>query len=221
MPSDTFTKTGRDVADMVKRQFGDPDGRQITDADILNWINAAQQDIVSQNPILKETLETSVIAGQDVYRYPAQMVQYIEAIHFKGVPLESYSFQEAQAYILQTLPEDGTMPEAPRPTIWYERDGDIYLFPTPSISETNVLRMFYVRQPEEIEVIADTLSVPDRYFQRVIDLVLARAYQLDENWEAAKYKQAEFITGMDMLANREGTSSTNTFPTITVRIEDL
>lgn len=221
MPVETFTKTGRNVADMVKRQFGDPDGRQITDNDILTWINAAQQDIVSQNPILKETLETSVIAGQDIYRYPAQMVQYIEAIHFKGVPLEAYTFQEAQAYILRDLPENGDIPEGVRPLIWYERDGDIYLYPTPSATEENVLRMFYVRRPADLTIIADDLAVPDRYFQRVVDLVLARAYQLDENWEAAKYKQAEYITGMDMLANQENVTNTNTYPSVTVRIEDL
>lgn len=220
MPVETFTKTGRNVADMVKRQFGDPDGRQITDNDILNWINAAQQDIVSQNPILKETLETSVNAGQNIYRYPAQMVQYIEAIHFKGVPLEPYSFQEAQAYILTQLTGTGEAPESERPSIWYERDGDIYLYPTPSASEENVLRMFYVRHPEDLPNLTTVLSVPDRYFQRVIDLVLARAYQLDENWEAAKYKQAEFFTGMDMLAGQENVTNTSTYPTITIRIED-
>jgi hypothetical protein len=51
--------------------------------------------------------------------------------------------------------------------------------------------------------------------------VLAHAYQLDENWEAARYKQAEYFNGMETLANQENVSKTNTYSAITVRIEDL
>ena len=35
MPAETYTRTGSDVSAYVKRQFGDADGRQITDNDIL------------------------------------------------------------------------------------------------------------------------------------------------------------------------------------------
>lgn len=219
MPAEIFTKTGQEVAEKVKRQFGDPDGRQINDFDILGWINLAQQDIVSQNPILKEQVQTNVIKGQDLYTYPSQDVQYIEALHYDGIPLESYSFQEAQSYILSHLPEAGA-PEG-IPQIWYERAGDVYIFPKPNKNITNGLRLYYVRQPEELSVLTDPLGVPDRYFQRVVDLVLARAYQLDENWEAASYKQQEFVNAMNLIENQENHVNTNTYQGIYVRIEDL
>jgi hypothetical protein len=219
MPAEIFTRTGTQVADTVKRQFGDPDGRQINDFDILGWINLAQQDIVSQNPLLKETVQTNVIQGQDLYTYPTQNIQYIEALHYDSVPLEPYSFQEAQSYILSHLPESGS-PEGV-PTIWYERAGEVYIFPKPNKNITNGLRMYYVKQPEDLALLTDTLSVPDRYFQRVVDLVLTRAYQLDENWEAASYKQQEYVNAMNLLENQENVVQMNTYPSVTVRIEDL
>lgn len=219
MPAEIYTYTGQQVADNVKRQFGDPDGRQINDFDILGWINQAQQDIVSQNPLLKETVQTNVFKGQDLYTYPSQDVQYIEALHYDGVPLEPYSFQEAQNYILSHLPESGA-PEG-IPTIWYERAGDVYIFPKPNKNITNGLRLYYVRQPENLSSLANVLSVPDRYFQRVVDLVLARAYQLDENWEAASYKQQEFANAMNMMENQENVVQMNTYPSCSIRIEDL
>jgi hypothetical protein len=219
MPAEIFTRTGTQVADKVKRQFGDPDGRQINDFDILGWINLAQQDIVSQNPLLKETVQTNVVRGQDLYTYPTENIQYIEALHYDSVPLEPYSFQEAQAYILSHLPESGS-PEG-TPTIWYERAGQVYIFPKPNTNITNGLRMYYVKQPEDLVLLTDTLSVPDRYFQRVVDLVLARAYQLDENWEAASYKQQEYVNAMNLLENQENVVQMNTYPSVTVRIEDL
>jgi len=52
-------------------------------------------------------------------------------------------------------------------------------------------------------------------------LVLARAYQLDENWEAAQYKQAEYVNAMNLLANQENATQVNSYPTNTARIEDL
>lgn len=220
MPAEIFTRTGSEVAERVKRQFGDPDGRQITDYDILLWINTSQQDIISQNPILKDTATTNVVSGQDLYTYPDDRVQYIEALHYDGTPLQYYSFQEAQTYILSTIPE-GEQIESVKPQIWYERAGNIYLYPKPKENIADGLRLFFVKQPADLESLAETLSVPDRYFQRVIDLVLARAYQLDENWEAAQYKQQEYVNAMGLLANQENVVQANTYPTITTRIEDL
>lgn len=222
MAAELYTKTGNDVAQSVKRQFGDPDGRQITDNDILEWINHVQQDIVNINPLLKETAVTNVVAGQDIYEYPTERVQYIEAIHYDGVPLEAYSFQEAELYILGREKDlDMLYREGYKPKIWYERMGTVYLYPKPDKSITNGLRMFYTKQPEELATLASSLSIPDRYFPRLVEHVLAHAYQLDENWEAARYKQAEYFNGMETLANQENVSKTNTYSAITVRIEDL
>ena len=219
MPAEIFTRTGTEVANAVKRQFGDPDGRQITNDDILNWINSAQQDIISQNPILKDSAQTNVVSGQDIYTYPSESIQYIEALHYDGVPLEYYTFQEAQTYILSN--PDADIVQDVKPSIWYERAGNIYLFPKPLENVTNGLRLFFVRQPANLATLSATLSVPDKYFQRVIDLVLARAYQLDENWEAAQYKQAEYVNAMNLLANQENVTQVNSYSTNTARIEDL
>jgi hypothetical protein len=222
MAAELYTKTGLDVAANVKRQFGDPDGRQITDGDILEWINHVQQDIVNINPILKETAVTNVVKDQDLYEYPAQRIQYIEGIHYDGVPLEAYSFQEAELYILgREKSMDILATVDKKPKIWYERLGSVYLYPKPDESITNGLRMFYSAQPEELTTLSSLLSIPDRYFPRLVEHVLAHAYQLDENWEAARYKQAEYFNGMETLANQENVSQTNTYGSITVRIEDL
>ena len=159
MPAEIFTRTGTEVANSVKRQFGDPDGRQITNDDILNWINSAQQDIISQNPILKDSAQTNVVSGQDIYTYPSESIQYIEALHYDGVPLEHYTFQEAQTYILSN--PDADIVQDVKPSIWYERAGNIYLFPKPLENVTNGLRLFFVRQPANLASLGNTLSVPD------------------------------------------------------------
>lgn len=221
MPAETYTRTGADVSAYVKRQFGDSDGRQITDNDILDWINIAQQEIVSQNAIMRESITSDVTAGQDVYTYPAQLIQYIESLHYDGRPLEGLSWQEAQEYILQHKLPEGQIAASGVPTIWYERAGQITLWPKPQASVDDGLKLYYQARPADLASLAETLKVPDRYYQRVVDSVLSRAYQLDENWEAAQFKAQEFYTGMNMLAQQERVTSTNLYRGPTVREEDL
>jgi hypothetical protein len=216
MPAEIFSRDGNDVALAVKRTFGDLDARQITDADILDWINLAQQEIVSQNPILKGSLENVTTIGQDTYQYPTERIQYIESIHLDGKPLEGYSFQEAERYIMAITGDDAKASQTPQ--VWYERDGQIFLYPVPA--EVQTIRMFFVERPADLTSLSSPLGVPDRYYQRVLDLVLTRAYQLDGNWEAAQYKQSEFFNGMNLLANQENVQRLTVYPTITVREED-
>jgi hypothetical protein len=217
MPGEIFTRTGLDVAEYVKRQFGDIDGRQVTDADILGWINTVQNEIVSQNPILKDALDNATAAGQDAYVYPSELVQYIESVHIEGKPLDSLTFQEAERYILEHTGDDNRASRVPE--VWYERNGTIYLYPVPDAAYS--LRLFFQRRPADLAALSEPLEVPDRYFQRVVDGVLARAYQLDGDWEAAQYKSTEFYNGMTLLANQENVPRTTVYPTITVREEDL
>jgi hypothetical protein len=223
MPAEIFSKTGTDVANSVKRQFGDPDGRQIVDADILEWVNQAQQEIITLNGVLKQTAQTNIVAQQDIYEYDSERIQYIEGIHYDGVPLEPYTFQEAEAYILRYKWDSEMITQGTdvKPLIWYERAGVVYLYPKPQENITNGLRMFFSEQPTELTQLSDLLATPDRYYPRVLELVLARAYQLDENWEAAKYKQSEYFNGMESLANQENVAKTSTYSSVTVRVEDL
>lgn len=213
------TKRGTDVATEVKRLFGDEDGVQITDADILKWINGAQRKIVSLNPILQRSLVRDTVAGQASYLFPSDRVQYVQSISYKGIPLQPYSYQEAQAYILSDgLPQ---VASGAIPTIWWPWAQAIYLWPIPDKAAVGGLTMDYVADPEDLTVIADPLSVPDRYFDAVIEQVMMKAHILDENWDAAGFAKGMFGESLSQLSEQENKIRINTYPTITVRAEDL
>ncbi len=61
------TYTGTDVATDIKRIFGDEAGVQITDSDIIRWIDVGQLEILKNTQILKATSTSDLIAGQVVY----------------------------------------------------------------------------------------------------------------------------------------------------------
>lgn len=216
--SELTTRTGQDVAVEVKRLFGDEDAVQIADADIVRWINAAQQQIVSVNPILQKTLLRDVIAGQKDYTFPADRVQYIQSISYNGVPLEAYTYAEAQAHIL-SYEDAATIPGTP--VLWYQWAQIITLFPVPEAAIEDGLRMDYVAIPENLSVINDPLSVPDRYFEAVVAYVLQKAHQVEDNYDGANYVKNQFQENLAALSEQENRTSLRQYTTITVRPEDL
>jgi len=213
------TKTGSDVAAEVKRLFGDEDGVQIVDTDLVKWINGAQRKIVSLNPILQRSLVRDSIAGQSSYEFPTDRVQYVQSISYKGIPLQAYTYQEAQAQILADGPPE--VGNGGTPIIWWSWAQAIYLWPIPDTAEVGGLTMDYVAIPEDLVAISDMLSVPDRYFDAIVEQVMMKAHILDENWDAAGFAKGMFGESLSQLSEQENRVRINTYPTITVRPEDL
>ena len=78
------------------------------------------------------------------------------------------------------------------------------------------MSIFYVAAPAEITSLSDMLGLPDRYYQAMLDLVLARAYEMDENFDAVVLKQQQADNSLTSFVNEEHTSQHRTFGTIQV-----
>lgn len=214
--SELTTKTGTDVANEVKRLFGDPDGVQVTDDDILRWVNSAQRRIVATNPILQKRVKRNVVAGQADYAFDADRVQYIQSLLYKDIPLDGLSYTEAQEYILNHLGEaEG------EPLLWYQWAQTITLWPVPTSSVTNGLTLDYVAIPEELSTLAGVLSVPDRYFEAIVEQVMMNAHLLDEDYDAANFARSRFSESLSTLSEQENRMPLRSYPTLTVLPEDL
>lgn len=212
------TKTGSDAAVEIKRIFGDEDGIEITDADIIRWINSGQRSIVAVNPILQRTITHDIVAGQADYTFPADRVQYIQALYYNGMPLEAYSYPEAQEHIMSADPDETTTGE---PLLWFQWAQTITLFPKPEKAVPNGLRMDYVAIPVELMSITDALSLPDRYFDAIINFCLQKAHQVEENFDGAGYVKSIYTETLAQLSEQENKVSLRSYPTVTVRTEDL
>ena len=220
MPAETFTKTTVDVSDRVRTTFGDTSGAQVTDAMVIRWINDGQREIINNNPVLKATKYTNFTAGQTEYTFPTDSVQFIEAVYVDGRPIKNLSPQEYREYILEMDPEVETT--SAYPAIWYERNGVITFYPKPTTTYVNGLKLEYVKTPADINSISSAtyLTIPDKYFNQLVDYVLAQALELDENYIAAQYKQAQFREGLDRLNQKENISQNDMYPTVMMDPED-
>lgn len=217
MPVERKSKTVQNVADSVKRQFGDESGVEVQDSDIIRWVNDAQYEIVTKNPEVNAGMVTvNVTSGQTLYplltNVPDMLV--IHSIHYKGEYLNNLSFLEAQQTIIRS--EDT---ETGDPKFWYEYAGNVNLWPKPTSSVTAGLTIFYSKAPTLITTLGQTLSVSDSYFKAVIDFCLTQAHEMDDNFQASNVKQQQFETALQVQANR--THAQDAFyPTIIMLPED-
>lgn len=204
MPAEEFTYTGNDVLTRVRSQFGDQSGAQLADGPILNWINDGQREIVNNNPILRDTKYANLVADQQDYTFPDDKVFAIEAIYVSGYPIQNVSPQAAREYILALDPTG--MVRGERPEVWYERAGVITFYPVPSRTIENAIKLEFVKTPTAITNFFDILSIPDRYFNELVNYVISQALEMDENYSAASYKLNQFREGLDRLNLKDNLS---------------
>ncbi len=212
MPAEEFTHTGSDVSQRVRSGFGDTSGAQLGDPALLSWINDGQREIVNSNPILRASKFTDIVAGQYDYTFPNDKVLLIEAIYIDGYPITNLTPQAAREYIQKQDPNKAATADLPE--IWYERAGTITLFPKPSKTVTNGLKLEYIKNPISLTALNQTLSIPDRYFNELVNYVTAQALEMDENYDAASYKHRQFRDGLDRLYTKDTISQEATYPVV-------
>jgi hypothetical protein len=212
MPAEEFSHTGTDVADRIRSLFGDSSGAQLADASILRWINDGQREIVNSNPILRATKTTDLLAGQQDYSFPSDKVLVIEAVYINGYPITAISPQEAREYIKSQDPTG--IVTADRPSVWWERAGVISFYPIPSTTYTSGFKLEYIKVPAPIFSFSDVLGVPDRYFNELVNYVMSQALEMDENFDAASLKAAQFRDGLNRLSQKDNVSMSELYPSV-------
>jgi hypothetical protein len=207
----------------VKRQFGDESGVQITDADIIRWANDAQREIIMQNEtVLQSTQLDDLVANQDNYPLPADLM-VLRSVRIRtssSEPFESIKSLSLNQFD-ETIQTWDSNPSTGLSCVYTTYDGQIFLFPKPSTSFTDGLKILYSQNPTDLVNDSDPIALPLIYHNAVVKYCLVQAYELDEDWEGSANKLAQFVNDLNVTAERENAGAIETYPTITVREEDL
>lgn len=209
MTLNIITKTVEDVAKAIRRQFGDESGVQLSDADVIRWVNEGQRDIAHQNKVLKAKATISSVALQADYTLPEADISSIESIHYDGVPILAVPYPEVEAYI-KGLPEDVAGNATPQ--AWYEWAGVVTFYPSPAT--VGVITLLYTKVPPEVSSLGDLLSLPDKYFNTLLKYCMGQAHEMDEDFDAANYKTQQYGQDLDKMADDERTTQQLTYPVI-------
>jgi hypothetical protein len=205
------TKTVGDVYSQVKRVFGDESGVQLTNDDIVRWINEAQVDIADQNQVLQATATLTLTPNVATYSLASVSppIDSIASILLNGRRIGYIPISQAEESISLADPEGL---ELGAPQFWYEWAGEITFWPKPGQAYNMLLR--YTAEPTDVTTTStDLLSVPDECFTDVCNYVLMRAYEMDENAEMMAVKQAEYSTSVAERGETERQAATMTYET--------
>ena len=205
------TKTVGNVYDAVKRIFGDESGVQLTNADIVRWINEAQVDVSKQNQILQTTATIAVVANTATYSLTSvsPAIDSVASLLLDGRRVGNIPISQAEESISLADPE-GT--ETGAPQFWYAWGGDITFWPKPNKDYTMLIR--YIAQPANVTTTTtDVLSLPDETFTDIVNFVLMKAYEMDENPQMMAVKQAEYSASVAERGETERLAATMTYET--------
>jgi len=207
----------------LRRTFGDESSVQVTDADIVRWVNDGQREVVMQNPSLLEKITTAnIVAAQDQYTYPTDMRQ-LRSLSYKStssptyIKMQGMSLQEFDQYMDGW---DGDLYGRSDPLVYCTFANLINVFPTPQSNATAGLKLYYFRQPVDLVNDSDIIDLPVGYHSAIVEYCLKMAYELDEDWTSVGNKAQEFNAAVSGQRNQEKDNSEDSYKRITVMRED-
>lgn len=211
----------QDVVTRVRRTFGDEAGVQVTDDDVIRWINDAQEKVGLENEGLMETTASAnIVQNQMEYDVPADF-SVLRSLKYKGYRIKPMSFAEFNEYIDGYSAAPGVSPYGPGiPEIFMVWENKITLFPKPSENVTDGLTIYYIRHPASVGTLADALTVPLQYHNMVVNYCLQQAYELDEDYQKAELKKESVQDELMKLNDRNKWASQEYYPRITTLPED-
>lgn len=213
-----------DVKTRVKRTFGDESAVQVSDDDIIRWINDGQREVIMQNPtLLEEIVTTDVVAGQQDYAFPTNLRQ-LRSLEYKNSVSTSYVHIEGMSlhdFDRQIDGWDGTLYGQADPVVYCTFKNTIKIFPIPSTDVTAGLKLYYFRNPVDVALDTDEIDLPIGYHSAIVEYCLKYAYEMDEDWTSVVNKAQEFNAAVSGQKFREKDHNQEQYPRITVLPEDM
>lgn len=214
----------QDIVTRVRRIFGDDAAVQVTDADIIRWINDGQVEIVKNNDsALQTTGFINLIAGQSSYTLPADLL-VLRSLRYKYATMDSFSrliYKNMQQFDEEVDGWDGTAFSASNPVFFTTYEGAVTLFPTPDTSNVGGLKILYNKKPVDVVTLVDALALPLIYHNTIVKYCMWQASLLDEDHEPGMMYRSDFQSDMDSLMRSEVADPVATYSTITVLQDDL
>ena len=214
------------IATRVQRQFGDESGVQMTNDDVVRWINDAQREAFSQHENLRQAVtQMNLTAGTDVYNMTTAMLT-IQAIRVlqDASSTSYYDLRYMSEAAFAELINGSSGSDYPQDIPVFYTRGDtsntFRIWPIPETTISNGMEVVYSRNSTDIADLNGVLDLPEYYHQYVLEYCLMKAYEMDEDWEAADKKAAYVQSTLDFNNNREGWFGRKTYPVISPVDED-
>lgn len=216
-----FTVTN--VFDRIKRTFGDEAGVQVTESDIIRWVNDAQNEAVMQNEglLMKEGFLNSTVNVKE-YALPSDLYT-LHHVYYKDTATAPYYALKWLG--LKDFTEfldgwDGSSVVSYPQVYTNQKKDNVLIYPVPQASITNGIKLIYSRYATDVVNSGSTIDLPEYLNNYVVRYCLMEAYKLDEDWEAADRIALQVQGDLDFNNNRQFWFGRETYPMISTKYED-
>lgn len=214
----------QDIVTRVSRTFGDEAAVQVTNEDIIRWINDGQIEIVKNNDsALQKTSFVDLVVDQATYTLPTDLL-ILRSLRYKFTDMLSFSYlryKNMQEFDDSIDGWDGSAYGAGSPMFFTMYEGNVILFPVPSESVTGGLKILYNQKPTDVADLSDSIPLPLIYHNTLVKYCMWQASLLDEDHEPALMYRSDFQNDIDVLTNSETQDPVATYHTITTLAEDM
>jgi hypothetical protein len=213
-----------DVFDRVKRQFGDESAVQVSEADIIRWINDAQREAVMQNEglLMKDGYITSV-AGQKEYDLPVDLftIQHVYYRDTLTTPYYALKWLGLKQFSEFLDGWDGASINSYPHVYTSQESNKIVIYPAPQTAVTNGIKIIYSHYAEDVVDSGDPLGLPPYLHSYVVKHCLMQAYEMDEDWEAAGQMASQVQGDLDFNNNRQFWFGRESYPSVSTTYDDM
>lgn len=219
-----MTYSVTDIFTRVQRTFGDEAAVQVTEADIIRWINDAQKEAVMQNEglLMKDGYITTV-ANQKEYAMPADLftLHYVSYRESTAQPYYSLKWLGLKDFSEFLDGWDGSSVVS-YPCVYTSQESNtLLLFPEPEAVVTNGIKLIYSYYAAAITSSADPLALPPYLHNFVVRYCMMEAYKMDEDWESVDRMAAQIQGDLDFNNNKQFWFGRDSYPSISTKYEDM
>ena len=198
------------IISTVRTIISDKDSLQVTDAEMMVWINQAMREVAVDNELLQMSATSNTVVGTANYVLPADILK-LHSVKYDNEKLPVYSRKDAEEHANLTSTTNGT------PGFCYVWAGSLYLVPPPSAIKALIID--YIRQPTDVTAVGNTPELPLQYHNRLIDFCLAQAYLQDGDQQMYAMKIQEFQSGVRQVRDTPEWEA-DAYPSFTVSDRD-
>lgn len=216
--------TVSDILIRVQRTFGDEAAVQVTGDDVLRWINDAQQEAANQIlDLLPVVGYIDTVLDQPSYTVPVTMKALKEVYYKDSTTLAYFQLRYMSMYQLSQVADgwDGAVYPSYIPALYTREADKLTIFPIPRETFPQGIKIHYSRYPVALTDTDENLDLPEYLDQYVVDFCMNRAYEMDEDWEAAD-RTANRVQSIltSNVTTPEARMNQTTYPTVGVPLGD-
>lgn len=198
-----------EIINRVQRQFGDEAEAQITRADITNWANDAQLDIVRKTECLQFHFETDSIANDGSYTFPIPFVR-LRRVTFNGIKLKRIELEELD----KIAGDREAQPKVGTPDRYYVWGNRLFLYPLPSKDGEGNLEIYCVKRPEALSGDQSIPEIPEHMHEDIVRYALARAKELDQEDDRSDMIMSEYEARVALSRDETQNPEIDSYPSV-------